>query len=171
MYITVDEMTKVNQDSAWQWSLTRQGGRWISQPAHSHPHPPSGPAIASNKDHINIDQRFEKFLNLEQGPIQGQRRLLPDKHFSTVEWAGVIKPPQGTHLRTEWSHVCSVIETRKSKATMPKDNSSFSELPPARFEPVTFCVLGRHSNNWATKVRSSAGQAESYSREKVSLTW
>ena len=24
-------------------------------------------------------------------------------------------------------HVCSVIETRQSKATMPKDNSSFSQ--------------------------------------------
>ena len=47
-------------------------------------------------------------------------------------------------------HVCSVIETRQSKATTPKDNSSFflnrkkEELPQAGFEPATFCMLGRH---------------------------
>ena len=45
--------------------------------------------------------------------------------------------------------VCSVIETRQSKATTPKENSSFfqEELPQAGFEPATLCVLGRHSTN------------------------
>ena len=42
--------------------------------------------------------------------------------FSTVEWARVIKPPRHPSsywvLSTEWLHVCSVIETRQSKATI-----------------------------------------------------
>ena len=39
-------------------------------------------------------------------------------------------------------HVCSVNETRQSKATIPKE-----ELPQAGFEPVMFCILGRCSTN------------------------
>ena len=53
-------------------------------------------------------------------------------------------------------HVYSVIETRQSKATTPKDNSSFflrekRELPQVAFEPAAFCILGRRSTNRATK--------------------
>ena len=45
-------------------------------------------------------------------------------------------------------HVNSVNEARQSKATMPDDNSFFSqELPQVGFEPATFCVLGRCSTN------------------------
>ena len=46
-------------------------------------------------------------------------------------------------------HVYSVIETRQSRATTPKSNSSREkeELPKAGLEPVTFCVLGRRSTN------------------------
>ena len=42
----------------------------------------------------------------------------------------------------------SVIETRQSKATTPENNPrEKEELPQAGLEPVTFCVLGRHSTN------------------------
>ena len=53
-------------------------------------------------------------------------------------------------------HVHSVNKTRQSKAATPEDNFILfsrenEELPQAEFEPATFCVLGRHSTNGATK--------------------
>ena len=68
----------------------------------------------------------------------------------------------------QWStitcvHERSVIETRQSKAKLatPQDNSFFSrekeELLQAGLEPTTFCVLGRHFTNWATKVGCTCG--------------
>ena len=48
-------------------------------------------------------------------------------------------------------HVCSVVETRQSQTTMPKDNSFFprekEELPQVGLQPAMFCVLGRRSSN------------------------
>ena len=64
-------------------------------------------------------------------------------------------------------HVCSIIETRQSKATMPKDNSSFfskekkEELPQAGFEPATFCALGSRSTcTCISKVGATQPQGE-----------
>ena len=45
-------------------------------------------------------------------------------------------------------HERSVIETRRSKATTPEDNSrEKEELPQAGLEPATFCIPGRRSTN------------------------
>ena len=48
-------------------------------------------------------------------------------------------PGKGSYSMYMYMYICSVIETRQRKATMPKDDNSFSqekELPQAGLKPV-----------------------------------
>ena len=57
-------------------------------------------------------------------------RMPPPSRHSTLSPAGRARRAMYIHVHAGWdghTRVCSVIETRQSKATMPKGNSSFSE--------------------------------------------
>ena len=78
---------------------------------------------------------------------------LPINHTHTASWGN----SQAYNMYLHWGMyvltcTCKLSQWDKAKQSNYSQRQLLFCLPQAEFEPTMFCVLGRHSTNWATEV-------------------